>query len=74
MELLDVTRVTRVSSDINEKCVHCDEVVGGRNFTSSINHYIQAHGYKLIHVGSETSSEERDVVRMSTVAILGLRV
>lgn len=41
------------------------------NFDSAVNHYIEKHGYKLLHLGSETYQKETGDVFNCTVAILG---
>jgi hypothetical protein len=72
MSLRNMKHIVRVSSNVIEKCAHCGEVIGGDVFfDASINHYMNAHGYKLLHVGAETTTDRDDRTWHTTVAILG---
>lgn len=69
-------RVTYLNSSAGRCCEHCDRGVGllspeSKDIADAINHYIEAHGYKLLHVGTETSRDHEGVLCHSTVAILG---
>ena len=67
-------RTTTVSSNIGRGCEHCGEWVGADDsgdIGASINHYIGQHGYRLLHVGSQTSHDAEGKPWHSTVAILG---
>lgn len=66
-----VQKVARLSSNVGQKCNHCSERVGLEKLAESINHYIQRHGYKLLHVGQETSHDADGHPWHSTVAVLG---
>jgi hypothetical protein len=50
---------------------HCDFRIGLDNFAESINHYINDHGYKILHVGQESSWDSEGSPWQSTVAVLG---
>ena len=67
--------VTYVSTNIGRSCEHCGYEIGystGRHdLADSINHYIQKHGYKLLHVGTETSHDDHGKPWHSTDAVLG---
>ncbi len=71
MSLEGVARTTKVSTDISRGCEHCGASIGYEDFTGAVNHFIQTHGYKLIHVGTETISDRDDKPWHTTVAILG---
>jgi len=66
----DVTHVVSISTDIKINCEHCNTMVGGENFADSINHYIENHGYKILHIGTETSHKDENLWH-DTVALLG---
>ena len=70
-----IKRTTQVSSNIGTSCDHCNERIGAfelsGDITPSINHYIEAHGYCLLHVGTQTSHDTNGQPWQSTVAILG---
>lgn len=61
-----ITHIVHISTHISTGCEHCTHTIGGDNFTESVNHYIKQHGYKLLHVGSESGNN-----LTMTVAILG---
>jgi hypothetical protein len=72
MSLRSMKHVVRISSNLIETCAHCGEVIGGDElFDASVNHYLSAHGYKLLHVGAETTTDRDDRPWHATVAILG---
>ena len=66
-----VKHVVNISTDIGTKCEHCDVGIGLENFAGSINHYIEKHGYKLLHVGTETHHDAESKPWHSTIALLG---
>jgi hypothetical protein len=67
-----VKRVVHLSTNIGKGCDHCSESTGLDKFAGSVNHYIQAHGYELIHVGEETEySNDGRSLWHSTIAVLG---
>jgi len=37
----------------------------------SVNHYIAQHGYALLHVGTETSRDDKGKPWHNTIAVLG---
>ena len=63
--------VVHISTNIEKPCEHCTIQVGGERLADSINHYIEQHGYKLLHVGTETGIDMNGNTSHSTVAILG---
>jgi hypothetical protein len=67
----DVKDVVYISTSISTGCEHCDFSVRAENFAGSINHYIEQHGYKLLHVGQETDYNMEGKQSFSTVAVLG---
>jgi len=66
-----IKHVVHISTNIGTRCAHCRESIGGERFAESINHYIGAHGYKLLHVGTETSHASEGGLWHSTVAVVG---
>ena len=66
-----VKHEVHISTSVETKCEHCTERIGGDDLAKSINHYIQQHGYKLLHVGTETSRDMDGNPWQSTVAVLG---
>lgn len=69
-----VKRTTEIASNLSRGCEHCDYSIGAigeSDIAGSINHYIEAHGYRLLHVGSETNHGPDGKPWQHTVAILG---
>ena len=67
-----VQHVVFISTDITTGCEHCNERIGGtERFGGSINHYIEQHGYKLLHVGSETIRDFAGTPWHTTIAVVG---
>ena len=66
-----IKHVVQISTSIGTSCEHCDFPIGTDNFAESINHYIEQHGYKLLHVGTETDRDSDGNPWQSTVALLG---
>jgi hypothetical protein len=70
--MAEVKRTTEVSSNISRGCEHCGHSIGGEdNVADSINHYIEAHGYRLLHVGPQTHVGHDGKPYHTTVAVLG---
>lgn len=64
--------IFRVSSAESSSCALCSESIDGPTwFTRAVNHYIQDHGCKLVHVGQESTGYVEDKYE-TTVAILAL--
>jgi len=66
-----IKHVVRIATNEGTGCKHCDMFCGLENFEESINHYINDHGYRLLHVGQETSWDLEQKQWQSTVAVLG---
>jgi hypothetical protein len=69
----DVAAVVTVSTNVGTRCKHCSESIGLERFAESVTHYIEKHGYQLLHVGSETSLDHEGKPWHSTVAVLGAK-
>ncbi len=67
----NVQHVVHISTDVVRGCEHCSELIGGDNFAKSVNHYIEQHGYKLLHTGSEWGRDMDGESCQHTVAVLG---
>lgn len=63
--------VVHISTSISKGCEHCSTFLQGENFAESVNHYLEQHGYSLLHVGQETSNAQNGDLWHSTVAVLG---
>ena len=66
-----IDHVVHISTDVFTGCIHCSFAIPGDDFASSVNHYIEKHGYKLLHIGTETRGDDSGKPWHSSVAILG---
>ena len=68
----DIQHVVHIDSDGMMGCEQCQYPDLGRKptFGHLVNHYIEEHGYKLLHVGQQTADSSEGLVH-STVAVLG---
>jgi hypothetical protein len=67
-------RTTYLSSNVGRGCEHCGHSIGALSqgdVADSVNHYIQEHGYRLLHVGTETTHDSNGKPWHTTVVILG---
>ena len=67
-----ISHVVRVHTNYKTQCEHCDALFDYNEFAESINHYIE-HGYKLLHIGTETHHIEGNLWYFS-VATLGKKI
>jgi hypothetical protein len=69
----DIKKTVTVESDTGRPCVECRELVGDHDgqtpISIGINHYL-GHGYRLLHVGSQTGHGD-DGPTSRIIAILG---
>ena len=71
MGIEDTKDVIKLSSNIYSGCKHCDDKMGD-SIEDQIGHYVQAHGYRLLHVGQESDhAPDGTGLWHSTVAVLG---
>ncbi len=67
-----ISHVVSVNSDENRGCEYCGDFrIGGNGFAASVNHYIEDHGYRLLHLGQQTDTDYQGRPFQMTVAILG---
>ena len=69
----DIKETVLVSSDIIGPCEKCGEKLHDGEVEKGINHYIQKHGFHLLHVGTETGENHGGKIYHATVAVLGLK-
>jgi hypothetical protein len=66
-----IKHVVHISSSVGQACEHCNENIGSDRFAESVNHYIEKHSYRLLHVGTETDRDDEGHPWQQTVAVLG---
>jgi hypothetical protein len=70
--IMAVKHVVRLSSEVARGCDHCHTLLNGmEDLRGGINHYIEEHDYRLLHVGQETQHGDQGAPWHITVAILG---
>lgn len=67
-----IKHVVHISTDTEEHCEHCDVSFDHEKIAESINHYIEQHGYRLLHVGTESCHDMNGDLWHSSVAVLGV--
>ena len=68
-----IAKIVHVSTNVGRACEACREAsVGLDRFAAGVNHYLEVHGYVLLHVGTETDQDEEGRPAHATVAVLGL--
>lgn len=68
----DINHIVHITTDDHTACKECASNTFNQNkIADAINHYISQHGYKLLHVGSETTRDDQNRIWHNTVAILG---
>ena len=73
-DLSGVHHIVHLSTRTARRCEHCDRPLdnwGQDGFVAATNHYLEEHGYELLHVGQETERELSGNTLQTTVAILG---
>jgi hypothetical protein len=71
----EIDHLVGLSSQLYSGCEECDDRIPGQDHhvkgvARAANHYIEKHGYKLLHVGQETY-EWNGSPAHATVAVVG---
>ena len=66
-----INHIIYISTNIGTGCEHCNARIGLEKLAESINHYIEKHGYKLLHVGTETICDKNGNPSHTTIALVG---
>jgi hypothetical protein len=64
-----IQHTVHLSSDVDKGCDECHKFISG--FAEAINHYLQLHDYRLLHVGTETVRDDEGRPHHTTVAVVG---
>ncbi|QEQ96270.1 hypothetical protein [Neptunomonas concharum] len=70
-DINDTESVVQISSDISCSCEECDFYIDA-DVEEGVNHYIQVHGYTLLHIGQETEHDQNGEPWHNTVAFLAV--
>jgi hypothetical protein len=66
-----IGHIIHISTNIGRPCDDCNEMLGLGNFAESVNHCLEKHGYKLLHIGSEAGDDAEYKPCHHTVAVVG---
>lgn len=66
-----VRRIVHVRANIGTRCEDCDLFLESGRLAETVNHYLESHGYTLLHVGTETSHGSDGSPWHATAAVLG---
>ncbi|BBB66377.1 hypothetical protein UNDYM_2124 [Undibacterium sp. YM2] len=75
MSIESTKKIKVISTNIVQGCEHgCTLPYNGQFFDANVNHYIQDHGYKVLHIGQESTPDSEGKPYHSTVAVLAVPV
>jgi len=63
--------INHVISFTSENVSSCELCGASNNFQETLNHYISQHGYKLLHVGTQSSLHSNGNLVHDVVVVLG---
>jgi hypothetical protein len=67
-----VQHIVYISTNESKLCEHCHATgLGLEHFAQSVNHFTEKHGYRVFHIGTETSYDSEGKPWHSTVAVVG---
>jgi hypothetical protein len=69
----DIRHVVTLSSNLSNSCREreCTAKLRSHEPDAVANHYVKEHGYRILHVGQETSHDNEGRPWHSTVFVLG---
>lgn len=79
--MTDIKHTIQITSGCESgACEHCNDGIKTNSslmgvhddyFVNAINHYVQKHGYKILHIGQYTDTEVEGGLWHGTTAVLG---
>ena len=66
-----IEHIVHISTNISTGCKLCSFSIRNDNFAENVNHFINQHGYKLLHIGAEADVNDEGKTIHHTVAVLG---
>ena len=71
--MIDIQHVVKLSTVEYGACEECKRSQSSMSYsvTDDANHYITEHGYRILHVGQETSESAEGGLWHATVIVLG---
>ena len=68
----DIEHIVHISTNMESSCQICGErQTDPEYFEKLVNHYLEKHGYKLLHIGSEWERDAEGKSCHHTVAVVG---
>ncbi len=75
---VDIQKTIQLSSAVGKPCEECSAeqspeflFSGPEDVGAQVSHYIEAHGYQLLHIGQQTGRDQAGHPWQTTVAIVG---
>ena len=65
-----ITDVIQITSNRIERC-HGVDCELPRDFASALNHHINEHGYKILHLGTQSFLHDSGNIGYEVIALLG---
>lgn len=72
MKSIEAKHIIKLSTNISASCQVCGKWQEAENIDIGVNHYLQEHNAKLLHVGAEAFVDEDGHTAHQTVALIGL--
>jgi hypothetical protein len=69
--MTNVKRVATINTNVGRHCLACDAWQKPDTLEESVNHYLQAHGWVLVHIGEQTYMGDGNLQHHVTVAVVG---
>ncbi len=66
-----INEVLHINTEESTKCEPCDQTFNYDNFAGAMNHYMKNHGYRILHIGTETNLDGQGRIWNRTAAVLG---
>ncbi|GMT46668.1 MAG: hypothetical protein IEMM0007_0234 [bacterium] len=64
-----IENIMQITPESVQSCEACNE--RPNDFADAVNHYLNMHGYKLLHVGTQSSKTDHGEVVHDVIAVLG---
>lgn len=66
-----ISHAVHISTNTATGCKHCRFSIDGKRFEESVNHYVEEHGYKVLHIVTETDRDFLGQSRRYSLAVVG---
>lgn len=67
----DIKHVVTISTDEKLICEECKADLERNNLSGAVNHYLDQHRYKILHIGQQSDNTNAGNLFHLTVAVIG---